>query len=786
MPRNLQWYNEFRQNGSRLFIVILSSIVFILGGFGAYSLWTDSGFARGGSIASGGLDIVSLGDATYRREDGANFNPDDDLLESGQTVKITIPVVVRVTGTELKPTLNMAGWSIPDELKDHITVSVVAAPVAISDNVQNVAVGIDISAAVVSPLATGVIDLSTMIVSLTSETAWQDSRDVSLSNIVTGSGNKPPTVTPLFSAADRGDSTLDFTPFSGQIGNEGTGQVDESQYLKSFFSAEDTEDGDLSEQVEVTSTPRFNGSVPGQYSIAGTVVDSGGLSTTAVGKRDISVWNLVQVDVAYYNVIALDSRGRPWSWGANGHGENHGVDDGFQLVPTPIVNLPSGKRAISVEASNEASFVVMDDGSVYSFGADTFGQLGNGSSGDNATPTRINFPGNPSIIDVEAFEYSIAALASDGSVYTWGNGAYAALGLGNATSQQSPQKINVSGALEISMGLYGGIASISGGRAVVWGSNWYGQNGDGTINTSNGTHTLPTVVPGLSGVTKVAAGYDFMLAATSDGSVFGWGLNTNYRSNPNTGATNNPVPMPYKIRNLPQGKVVRQLNAGFDYGQVVYDDGKLWSWGHNSYDSLFLGDARLSQSTPIQSPIASNVAMVAGEYNLTLYLNESGTMIYGRGYGRTWSFGNNSTANYIENNGLTAQISLERIYMDGTGVDESGDPTELSDSVLSIMGARRFGAASLPMPGLDDEAKESAVPSPSSRVSVTSTVPTASPSSLEVTESATPPASREDKPSSQSSEPTEGHSEEAQEPTEFVDDAGDQSQSVDGFNEPGK
>ncbi|MCZ9635355.1 RCC1 domain-containing protein, partial [Rhodococcus sp. BH5] len=635
---------------------------------------------------------------------------------------ISIPITVRVTGTTLNPVLDASGWSIPDELISQIAVSSSSASVTVSEESQNATVTMTVSAAVDARLSGEIIDLSEIVVTLSSGTSWHDSENLVLPAVVTGSSNSPPTVMPLYSADDRGDSALDFTPFADQVGDTGAGQLGESAYLKSFFSADDAEDGDLTDKVQVTSVPTFNAGLPGNYSLTGSVTDSGGLSADAQGKRDISVWNLVQVEVAYYNVIALDSRGRPWSWGANNYGENRGAADGIQGIPIQITNLPAGRKAVSVAAAAEASFVVMDDGSVYSFGADASGQLGNGEGGNSPTPTRITFPGNASIIKVDAFNHSVAALAADGAVYVWGNGDYGALGLGNATTYQSPQLSGISGVTDISMGLYGGIARTADGLAVVWGSNWHGQNGNGTTSTSTGAPTLPSVVPGLIGVTKVSAGYDFMLAATSDGEVYGWGANANYRANPNTGASTSDVTVPTRIGNLPSGKAVVQVNAGFDYGQVVYTDGSLWSWGYNSYDSLFIGNTT-SQATPVQSPIASDVAIITGNYDLSLYLNKAGTMIYGRGYGGRWGLGNNSTANYISTTGTVSRITLTNLYRDGTGVDSEGNPTPLSTPSTRNVVA--------PMLRVPEPQTDRAIPS--SPVHTTPPIQPTSPSSVQAT-----------------------------------------------------
>ncbi len=118
--------------------------------------------------------------------------------------------------------------------------------------------------------------------------------------------------------------------------------------------------------------------------------------------------------------------------------------------------------------------------------------------------------------------YHTIALKSDGTVWSWGYNYYGQLGDGTTTNSYTPVQVSsLSGVTAIAGGYYHTIALKSDGTVWTWGNNDIGQLGDGTTNN----RLTPVQVSGLSGVTAIAGGYSHTIALKSGGTVWAWGYN---------------------------------------------------------------------------------------------------------------------------------------------------------------------------------------------------------------------------------------------------------------------
>jgi len=99
------------------------------------------------------------------------------------------------------------------------------------------------------------------------------------------------------------------------------------------------------------------------------------------------------------------------------------------LTPV-VVSLPAGVTPVAVAAGVFHSVALGSNGVVYDWGYNAFGQLGNSTYSDSSTPVAVTLPGSVSATRISAGQYMTEALASNGNVYTWGDGAYGELGNG--------------------------------------------------------------------------------------------------------------------------------------------------------------------------------------------------------------------------------------------------------------------------------------------------------------------------------------------------------------------
>src|SRR5262249_55864601 len=128
---------------------------------------------------------------------------------------------------------------------------------------------------------------------------------------------------------------------------------------------------------------------------------------------------------------------------------------------------------------------------------------------------------------IAADDYQTIALKSNGTVWAWGDNFYGQLGNGTTTPSSTPVQVSgLSGAVAIASGASHTLAVKDNGTVMAWGNNDSGQLGDGTTTRSS----LPVQVSGLNNVTKVAAGDSHTLAVLNDGvnnigTVWAWGFN---------------------------------------------------------------------------------------------------------------------------------------------------------------------------------------------------------------------------------------------------------------------
>jgi alpha-tubulin suppressor-like RCC1 family protein len=217
--------------------------------------------------------------------------------------------------------------------------------------------------------------------------------------------------------------------------------------------------------------------------------------------------------------IALKSDGTVWSWGANGFGQlgHHGSTD--QSTPGQVSNL-TGITAIATWTT--FNLALKSDGTVWGWGTDYQGELGDG--GWNTTrPTPVQTSNLTSVVAIAAGGIHGLAVKSNGSVWAWGRNPNGQLGDGTTTGRTEPVQVSgLTNAIAVAGGLKHSLALKSDGTVWAWGLNSRGQLGDGTTTT----RTTPVAVSGLSNIVSIAAGDDFSVAVGSDGIVYGWGANT--------------------------------------------------------------------------------------------------------------------------------------------------------------------------------------------------------------------------------------------------------------------
>lgn len=259
-------------------------------------------------------------------------------------------------------------------------------------------------------------------------------------------------------------------------------------------------------------------------------------------------------------------------------------------------------------------------GVLYGSGYNSYGQLGNGVDDGYYVPEAGASLSN--VVAVSSGDYATLALLSSGTVDAWGYNEYGEVGDGTKTERESPVTVSgLSGVTAVAEGEYHSLALLSNGTVEAWGYNGYGELGDNGAVTEAET---PGVVPGLSGVTAIAAGCNSSYALLSNGTVDAWGYN--YYGELGDG-TNTERKVPVPVAGLEN---VVAISAGCDYAMALLKNGTVEAWGYGDYGELGTGKAK-EQLTPEVVPGVSGVVSIAAGGYFGLALLGNGT-IEGWGY----------------------------------------------------------------------------------------------------------------------------------------------------------
>lgn len=291
--------------------------------------------------------------------------------------------------------------------------------------------------------------------------------------------------------------------------------------------------------------------------------------------------------------------------------------EGYSRTTAENWSLFQTSSNISVAAGNEFVAVLKEDGTVWTWGSNSNGQLGVGNYTSSSVPQQV-----PSISGVEQIAAGLdhmVALKSNGQVYAWGNNTYGALGNGTTTQSNIPVAMtNGNNAVYIAAGRNVSYVIKNGGDLYVCGDNRWGQLGDGT--TTN--RTVLQAVSINEPIVKAEGDGGASFALTETGRVYSWGDNTYGRLG---NGTTNQQTTPLVIIN----SGIVDLSMGFFDAIALSNSGEVYQWGYGYY------------ADPILTATSSTISkVIAGRQS---YFMLDGTTIKSKGNNTNGALGIGNT-----------------------------------------------------------------------------------------------------------------------------------------------
>ena len=272
------------------------------------------------------------------------------------------------------------------------------------------------------------------------------------------------------------------------------------------------------------------------------------------------------------HAFATKTDGTLWSWGYNSKGQ---LGHNSRTQYSSPVQIPGTTWGPYMEVSGQSSFAIKTDGTLWAWGMNDsgYGRLGLNNKTNYSSPVQI--PGT-TWAAIDTANYFTTATKTDGTLWTWGYGGYGRLGLNSNTNYSSPKQVpGTTWGTSISSGNYGAGVVKTDGTLWMW-----GYNSNGEVGQNNRTaYSSPRQIPGTTW-SKISCQYFSTLAIKTDGTLWVWGNNDQGNLGLNSRTTySSPVQIP--------GTTWNDIISTYAHSSVATKtDGTLWSWGPNGYGQL--------------------------------------------------------------------------------------------------------------------------------------------------------------------------------------------------------
>ena len=300
-----------------------------------------------------------------------------------------------------------------------------------------------------------------------------------------------------------------------------------------------------------------------------------------------------QTSAGFYHTSALKTDGTLWSWGRGSYGRLG--DNTVTNRSSPVREITSSTTWCQTTSDNRSTHAIKTDGSLWSWGSNIVGQLGDNTTANRSSPVR-EITSSTTWCQTASSNYTASAVKTDGTLWSWGSGGYGRLGDNTATSKSSPVREITSSTTWCQTSAGGISTSAIKKDGTLW--SWGGglQLGDNTT-----TNRSSPVREASSSTTwcQTSVGYRHASAIKTDGALWSWGSNGCGQLGDNT-TTGRSSP----VREITSSTTWCQTSAGCSHNSALKTDGTLWTWGDNGCGQLG-NNAVTNRSSPVREITSS-------------------------------------------------------------------------------------------------------------------------------------------------------------------------------------